>query len=291
MEKPAKPVGEEATAGHVPLVFEDRYERREVLKQSRTTQTFTGLDRETGERVVIKTVVGEHIPAGIQIRLELEADILRRIHHPLMAPLLSVGREDGVFFLVTPLQAGSDLRSVLRGGRLSLHDALTIGRCLLELLCETHRQGVFHRDIKPANIIVDKVAPLSRAILVDFGLAHSTQLDVARGDQSVESVRYLAPEQAGLLDVDVGAYSDLFSLGCVLYECLTGRPPVDGRTVGEVLRNQLTVQPPKLRSFGLELPRALDEILQRMLRKDPRDRYQSAAAVLGGFLLRPLVFS
>ncbi|MCL4203704.1 MAG: AAA family ATPase [Pirellulaceae bacterium] len=281
MNKPAETSGRDASPDGAPLVFENRYETREVLKEGRTIRTFVGWDREIGERVVIKTIVGGNIPAGIQIRLELEADILRRIRHPLMAPLLGVGRQDGMFFLVTPHQKGIDLRAALRAGRLELQDVLTIGRCVLEVLCETHRQGVFHRDIKPANIIVDRVAPVNRAVLVDFGLAHSTQLDVVRGDQSVESVRYLAPEQAGLLDCDVGAYSDLYSLGNVMFECLAGRPVVDGRTVGDVLRQQLTVQPPKLRSLGLQLPHALDDILQRMLHKDPRDRFQSAVAVLG----------
>jgi signal transduction histidine kinase/tetratricopeptide (TPR) repeat protein len=284
MNKPAESAGRDASTDGSPLVFEDRYETSEVLKEGRTIRTFVGWDRQRSERVVIKTIVGENIPVGIQIRLELEADILRRIRHPLMAPLLSVGRQDGAFFLVTPHQEGIDLRTVLRAGRLEVQDVLTVGRCLLEVLCETHRQGVFHRDIKPANVIVDRVAPVTRAVLVDFGLAHSTQLDVVRGDQSVESVRYLAPEQAGLLDTDVGAYSDLYSLGNVLFECLAGRPVVDGRTVGDVLRQQLTVQPPKLRSLGLQLPHALDDILQRMLHKDPRDRYQSAVAVLGDLM-------
>jgi signal transduction histidine kinase/tetratricopeptide (TPR) repeat protein len=284
MNKPAETAGRNASSDGAPAVFEERYEASHVLKEGRTIRTFVGWDRQNSERVVIKTIVGENIPVGIQIRLELEADILRRMRHPLMAPLLSVGRQDGVFFLVTPHQEGIDLRTVLRAGRLEVQDVLTVGRCLLEVLCETHRLGVFHRDIKPANVIVDRVAPVTRAVLVDFGLAHSTQLDVVRGDQSVDSVRYLAPEQAGLLDTDVGAYSDLFSLGNVLFECLTGRPLVDGRTVGDILRQQLTVQPPKLRSLGLQLPHALDDILQRMLHKDPRDRYQSAVAVLGDLL-------
>jgi len=86
-------------------------------------------------------------------------------------------------------------------------------------------------------------------------------------------------EQAGALDRDVGDSSDLYSLGIVLYECLSGRPPYDGADVGAILRQHMTAQVPGLRSQGLPVPRALDELVQRLLRKDPRDRYQSAAAV------------
>src|SRR5204863_312076 len=91
--------------------------------------------------------------------------------------------------------------------------------------------------------------------------------------------QYLSPEGAGLLDQDVTGCSDLYSSGIVLYECLLGRPPFQGTNVGEVLRKHMTVQPPELRSLGLSVPRVLDEVIQRLLRKDPRDRYQSAQAV------------
>src|SRR5262249_31734286 len=86
-------------------------------------------------------------------------------------------------------------------------------------------------------------------------------------------------EGAGLLDQEVSERSDLYSLGVVLHECLAGRPPFQGGSVGEVLRQHMTVSPPELRSLGLVIPRVLDEVIQRLLRKDPRDRYQPAQAV------------
>ncbi|MCH5374362.1 MAG: hypothetical protein JJ992_10310, partial [Planctomycetes bacterium] len=88
MDKSVKPVEENAGAPGTALLFDGRYETRDVLKNSRTTRTYIGRDRETGAPVVIKTIGGGHVPAGIQVRLELEADILRRIRHPLMTPLL-----------------------------------------------------------------------------------------------------------------------------------------------------------------------------------------------------------
>src|SRR5947208_14334991 len=98
-------------------------------------------------------------------------------------------------------------------------------------------------------------------------------------EQWIGTAQYLSPEGAGLLDQEVTGCSDLYSAGIVLYECLLGRPPFHGASVGEVLRQHMTVQPAELRGLGLSVPRALDEVIQRLLRKDPRDRYQSAQAV------------
>ena len=141
-------------------------------------------------------------------------------------------------------------------------------------------QGVLHRDVKPANVIVEEGIPLHKATLIDFGLARSANLDASIRDQWAGTAQYLSPEGAGLLDHDVTECSDLYSVGIVLYECLLGRPPFAGKSVGEVLRQHMTVQPLELRHLGLAVPRVLDEVIQRLLRKDPRDRYQSAEAVV-----------
>ncbi len=152
-------------------------------------------------------------------------------------------------------------------------------RCLAGL-SEAHAHDVLHRDVKPANVIVNEGTPLREATLIDFGLARSTRLDGSHRDQLVGTAQYLSPEGAGLLDHEVTACSDLYAAGIVLFECLVGRPPFEGKSVGEVLRQHMTVQPPELRSLGLSVPRVLDEVVQRLLRKDPRDRYQSADAVV-----------
>ena len=161
-----------------------------------------------------------------------------------------------------------------------MRDTVNLGRLLLSALQEVHDQGVLHRDVKPANVIVNEEGPLNAATIIDFGLARSARLDASIRDEPVGTARYISPEQAGLLGQDVDERSDLYSIGIVLYECLAGRPPFQGETVGEVLRQHMTLHPPELRTLGLTVPRALDEVIQRLLRKDPRDRYQAAAGVL-----------
>src|SRR5438477_77362 len=128
--------------------------------------------------------------------------------------------------------------------------------------------------------VVDPGTPLRWAVLVDFGLARSGRLDDSLREQAVGTARYVAPEQAGLLDVAVDERADLYSVGALLFECLAGRPPFEGRSVGEVLRQHLSVMPPELRGLGVDVPRALDAVVQRLLRKDPSDRYQSAGAAI-----------
>ena len=122
--------------------------------------------------------------------------------------------------------------------------------------------------------------PLAGAVLVDCDIVRVTQSDASVDYQSAETARYRSPEQTGSLDYEVAEPADLYSAGVVLFECLAGRPPFEGDSVGGILLQHMTARAPELRSLGLEVPRALDEVIQRLLRKDPRDRYQSAEAAL-----------
>jgi PAS domain S-box-containing protein len=260
-------------------VFGGRYRVLRVLKQGNGIETLLGQDLIDSQRVVIKTASSESLSVGAQMRLEHEANVLRQIRGQEFAPLLYLGREDGLLVLVEPLVPGVTLESRLRRGPLSVRDTLTVGRCLMSALQVVHDHGVLHRDLKPANMIVDEETPLRRATIIDFGLARSAHLDPTLRDQPVGTALYMSPEQAGLLDQDKDERSDLYSAGILLFECLAGRTPFHGTNVGEVLRQHLTARPPELRSLGLAVPRALDEVIQRLLRKDPRDRYQTAEAV------------
>jgi two-component system sensor kinase len=264
-------------------VFAERYRIVRFLKRGQGIDTLLGTDLLQNQSVIVKTARGAALSPGAQMRLEHEAEVLRRIRSFWIAPLLDVGREGDLLFVVMGFVPGHTLATRLRHGPLSIRETITLGSCLMMGLQEAHDQGVLHRDLKPANIIVDDESPLERATIIDFGLARSARLDASLRDQPVGTARYMAPEQAGLLDQDTDERSDLYSAGVVLFECLAGQPPFQATSVGEVLRQHMTVRPPELRSLGLAVPRTLDEIIQRLLRKDPRDRFQSAMAVLADF--------
>ncbi len=263
-----------------PKVFGGRYRVVRLLKQGHGVETLLGTD-EQGQAVVIKTASRDSLSIGAQMRLEHEAGALRQIKSPFVAPLLDLGRQEDLLYLVMPLIKGLTLEQRLQHGPLRLADTIKLGRCLMAALQEVHDQGVMHRDLKPANIIIEERDGHVRATLIDFGLARSARLDASIRDHPVGTARYMSPEQAGLLDQDPDERSDLYSAGVVLYECLAGRPPFLGQSVGEMLRQHLTVPAPELRSLGVAVPRALDEVIQRLLRKDPHDRYQTAEAVMG----------
>ncbi len=251
-----------------------------VLKKSPGIETYLGSDPSTGAALVVKAVSKRVLSGGSQMRLEHDSVLLRGVRSPWVAPLIDIVGDEKTIYLVSRHVPGISLRERLPRGPLALHETLTLATCLFSALREIHHEGVLHRDIKPSNIIIDRASALGRATLTDFGPAPSVQPDVSVRDTLVESALYMSPERAGSIDRDVGEPSDLYSGGVVLFTCLSGRPPFSGDSTGIVLFEHMTSRAPDLRSLGVEIPGALDELVQRLLRKDPRDRYQSAGAVL-----------
>ncbi|MFL5345391.1 MAG: ATP-binding protein [Hyalangium sp.] len=256
----------------------NRFELLQRMKAGRGISTWLGSDLRTGSRVVTKVTLTSTMAPTARQRLEHEASVLAELRSSFLAPLLHLGVSGDLLYVVTPYIPGETLEERLTHGSLTLAEVLTLGQCVLAALAEAHRHGVLHRDVKPSNIIIEG-HPLERATLVDFGLSRSERLDPSLRDLPVGTARYLSPEQAGLLNRSVETTSDLYSVGIVLFEALSGRPAFDGTSVGEVLRQHLAARP-KLRSGGVEVPRALEELVGRLLQTDPTDRYQSAESAL-----------
>ncbi|MGH9223455.1 MAG: EAL domain-containing protein [Acidimicrobiales bacterium] len=259
-----------------------RFRCARLLKRGQGVSTYAGVDLEREADVVIKTVDAASVSSAVRLRVSHEALILRRLETPDFRPLVTVGRDQNLLYLVQPFVPGIALQERLATtGALSVASTLRVGAAVLRALQHAHDGEVLHRDVKPANVIVDESEPVGQAVLIDFGFARSAWLDPAIRDEPVGTVRYLAPEAAGALGgTTVDERADLYAVGVLLFECLAGRPPFDGRDVGEVIRQHLSVPPATLRSVRKEVPRALDAIVQRLLRKDPDERYQSAGAVL-----------
>ena len=270
-------MSETATANRI---FGGRFRALRPLKDEQGVVTLLGTDLEQGGTVIIKAAAAATVSFSAQMRLEHEAEVLRKVQSPFLASVLEVGRDGRLLFLVTPFVSGLTLEERLREGALSIEDATAVGRSLLTALGEAHDQGVLHGNVKPANVIVDGGSPLENAVLVDFGLARGGRLGASIHDLPVGTARYISPEQAGLLHHEVDERSDLYSAGAILFECLAGRPPFEAASVGEMLRRHVTSEPSELGALRPELPHALGEVAQHLLRKDPRDRYQSAEAAV-----------
>jgi two-component system sensor kinase len=257
--------------------FAGRYRLEEVLKQAGEQVGFVADDLVDGGRVVVRTAPLA-MAATVEARLMHEGTILHRVRHANLAPVVDFGKYDDRFYWARAYVPGRPLSSS-DVAALSLEHVLAVGRAIFEALAALHDGRVLCRNLHPSNLILCDDEATPTAILTDFGLAATILSDGESANRSVDDVLYLSPEQAGSLEYDVGEPSDLYSAGALFFKVLTGHAPYEGPTVGAILLKHMTAHIPKLRSLGLDVPRTLDELLQRLLRKDPRDRYQTAAAV------------
>lgn len=253
----------------------DRFNLTERLKITAGVTTYAGLDTETGAAVIVKVVLASEVSTAELLRLEHEAAVLERLSSEQFKPLVASGLDGDCFYLVQPCHEGASLQRLLEKGPLSVPESLQVAVDVLERLGLAHEQGILHRDVKPENIVVGSDG---HAELIDFGFARSAQLDESLQQEAVGTIRYVAPEAAGLIHRDIDHRSDLYSFGIVLFEAIAGTPPFTGETSGEVLRHHLNTRAPHLRSLGAAVPAALDGVVQHLLAKEPEERYQSAAA-------------
>jgi tetratricopeptide (TPR) repeat protein len=236
---------------------------------------YLALDEGCGSRVALKLF---HHGADLR-RFEREAEILARLRHPRIVRYVDHGRsEAGQPFLVMEWLDGEDLAARLTCGALPIDETVAILHAVAEGLACAHAQGVIHRDLKPANVFLGR--SVDEVKLLDFGVARlGPRSTVSATGLVVGSPAYMAPEQArGAREVD--ARVDLFALGAVVFECLTGRRAFTGQHAMAVLAKVLFENPPSVASLRPELPAALDRLVAALLAKDPSQRPRDVAAVL-----------
>ncbi|HZA92711.1 MAG TPA: serine/threonine-protein kinase, partial [Gemmatimonadales bacterium] len=221
-------------------------------------------------------------------RFQREIRTTARMQHPHILPVLDSGQAVGQLWYTMPYVEGESLRDRLRReGQLPLDDALQITREAADALGYAHSQGVVHRDIKPENILLSR----KHALVADFGIARGLQ--VAGGDQltatgmAVGTPAYMSPEQASGGSVD--ARSDIYALGCVLYEMLAGEPPYTGPSAQAIIAKRFVDPVPSISRLR-EVPANVDTVIRRALARTPADRFESAGAFVlalqGGQLVR-----
>ncbi|BAL87093.1 putative serine/threonine protein kinase [Actinoplanes missouriensis 431] len=212
---------------------------------------------------------------AIRADFNREAALLACIDDAAVVRVHATGDLDGMPALVLEEIPGGTLADLIAGGVLSQERVVGIAAHLARGLAAAHRLGLVHRDIKPGNIMVSGDRPPK---LIDFGLAQLGRQ--ARDDEAAGTFLYASPEQSGMLKRPVDGRSDLYSLGVVLFECLSGRLPFEADDVGELLRLHLTAPVPDLTALRAGADPALVAVIGRLLAKDPDDRYPDAAALL-----------
>ena len=280
-------------------VLSGRYELIEIVGTGGMAIVYRALDQKTGREVAVKLLRPEfERDEEFVRRFSHEAKAAAQVAHENIVNMLDVGF-DGVPYIVMEFVRGQTLKDLIRSvGSIPPRQAVAMALRILAALDHAHRNNIVHRDIKPQNILVDENGMIKVA---DFGIARLTTSATmtATGDGSFfGSVHYISPEQARGEKAD--EKSDLYSVGVVLYEILTGQVPFDSESAVSIAIKHIGETPRSIRELKPELPRALEQILQKALSKDPADRYQSASEMAadlkrsltnprGGFVRNPVM--
>lgn len=272
---------------NLPLGDLARYRMDRLLGAGGMGEVYLAHDLVLQRDVAIKFLsVADADPAKLKHRLLQEAKSVAALDHPGICIVYDVGvDQSGRSFMVMQYVEGETLAARIKRGPLPVRDALRICAQMAEALATAHRRGIVHRDLKPQNVMITSAGSPK---LLDFGIAKVLPApDLTTVSASTNATRsgdpgtppYMSPEQVQQRPLD--GRSDLFSLGCILYECLTGRRAFEGTQFVEILAQILHAHPPAPSAFRGELDDRHDEILRRLLAKEPEDRFQSADELVG----------
>lgn len=259
------------------LALAHQYTVEHELGRGGMATVYRAQDLKHGRPVALKVLRPELAASLGKERFLREIQIAARLNHPHILPLYDSGDAEGLLYYVMPCVEGESLRDCLdRQGQLPLELALRVANEVADALSYAHGREVVHRDIKPENILLEA----GHAVVSDFGIARAvsaagrenlTQTGIALGTPS-----YMSPEQAAG-DPVVDGRSDIYSLGCVLFEMLAGRPPFTGPTPQAILTRRLTEPVPELRGLREHIPEVLERAVGKALARAPADRFGTAA--------------
>ncbi|HVV90545.1 MAG TPA: PASTA domain-containing protein [Solirubrobacterales bacterium] len=208
------------------------------------------------------------------MRFQREAESAAGLQHPNIVAVFDRGEWEGTYYIAMQYVEGPTLKQLIDSG-ITVEQAVAVIRQVLQAAGYAHRQGIVHRDLKPQNVIVD---PEGKAVVTDFGIARAGVSEITQTGSVMGTPHYLSPEQAQ--GFDVTAVSDLYSIGVMLYEALTGRVPFEGESAVAVAMKQVSQMPQRPSSIQPRVSPALDAVVMRALEKDPGQRFQSADAFI-----------
>jgi predicted Ser/Thr protein kinase len=244
---------------------------------------YKALDPDIERDVAIKTIRFENFPEGTQkddliARFVREARAAGKLAHANIVTIYEVGRENDTTYIVMQYIEGRSLQALIDSGqRLTLPEISAILEPIADALGYAHQNGIVHRDIKPANILIDKTG---KPYLADFGVARVDSSTITRTGTSVGTLGYMSPEQVKGQNID--NRSDIFALGIVLYELLTGKTPFPGDNISTIVYKIVHEQPPRITEINSAVPPGYDFVIEKALAKNPEDRYQNCRQFVAG---------
>jgi len=283
---------EEATS-HGPLLVFDDYRLLEEIARGGMGVVYRARQISLNRPVAIKMIIGGHLANAAEMkRFRAEAETAAQLQHPNIVAIHEVGEYAGQPFFSMDLVEGQNLAQLVRDEPLPSRKAASYLKTIAEAVQYAHSRGVLHRDLKPSNILIDEN---DQPCITDFGLAKrlndsqpsSNEPQLTQSGQVLGSPSFIPPEQAAGRKDALGPASDVYSLGAILYHCLTGRPPFVAETLTQTLRMVAEQEPVSPRLLNAGVPRDVETICLKCLEKDPGRRYATAQALadeLGRFL-------
>jgi serine/threonine protein kinase/tetratricopeptide (TPR) repeat protein len=257
-------------------LFAGRYAIERELGRGGSGIVYLARDQQRGHAVAVKVLRPEFAESVSADRFLKEIRLSERLHHPHIVPVLDSGKHERTLFFVLPYMEGGTLRQQMDAEKqLPLNQVVVIIRSVCEALAHAHEKALLHRDVKPENILFTS----GQACLADFGIARAFERALGDATTSTSVVRgtppYMSPEQV-TGEEDLDGRSDIYSLGCVLYEMLAGIQPFVGPTPQSVIAQRLTQAPRPLHVYRPSLPRAVEQVVAKALAVSRADRYQTA---------------
>ena len=254
----------------------DRYAVERALGAGGMATVYLAEDLKHHRKVALKVFRPELASALGPDRFLREIEIAARLNHPHIVALYDSGIADGVLYYVMPYIRGESLREKLeRESQLPIEEALTIARQVASALEHAHAQGLIHRDVKPANVLLHE----GEAMIADFGIAmalsSAASERLTRSGIVVGTPQYMSPEQA-MHEGPLDARTDIYGLGCILYEMLAGEPPFSGRSAMAAIAKRLVDPAPSVRRLRATVPPEVDRAIMKALARLPADRFASA---------------
>ena len=262
---------EELTTGST---FAGRYQIIEELGKGGMGKVYKALDTKINEKIALKLIKPEIASDKKTVeRFGNELKLARKIAHKNVGKMFDINEEDGTHYITMEYVSGQDLKGLIRQtGQLAIGTSISIAKQICEGLSEAHKLGVVHRDLKPNNIMIDREGEVR---IMDFGIARSLkEKGITGAGVMIGTPEYMSPEQAEVKEVD--KRSDIYSLGVILYEMVTGRVPFEGETALNIAMKHKTEKPKDPRVLNHLLPDDLSQIILKCLEKDRKNRYKSA---------------
>ena len=260
----------------VRTAFQGRYEVEREIGKGGNARIYLARDAE-GKAVALKVLHPELLVSVAADRFLREIKLAKQLDHPHIARLLDSGEQDWIVYFVMTYVEGPTLREHLsRAQQMSVAETIRLADDLLDALDHAHRHGIVHRDVKPDNVVLSTEG----AVLLDFGIARAVAASgsdrLTRSGIAVGTSTYMSPEQITAV-TDIDHRCDLYSMGCVLYECLAGQAPFVHRNEAVVLQLHLTQAAPDVRTLRGDTPPELATAISKAMAKAPNDRWRSAA--------------